>query len=503
MLIDALLFFEVFCMCSAVFFLFRKSGNTFAESGSYAIIFVFMLLSFIRQISFITGVSVISTCIEVLFFIASFVLIFRHRSHVFSIWGTLKSFGSENRVSFIFLILCFLYIAGHAFLPVPKEFQNALYNVPIYEKGGFFSLNAVSEFSTFLPINHFILFNTFLRFGTNSGAGLFCFLSYLSIGFSTYALARRYSWPTIAFTTTLLVLSIPRLVVQVICLDTEIISIAVALFCILAMYRSVELPNLMDFIFLILGIFFCISENISSMIFAPILFLLSCVVLFRRHGIIQWKSILGKNPYVFFAVVPAAIFSQFWLFFSHHFNNASWSGAFSSISFNNGGIQGALANFIRYVFESFYFTAPVDMFLERVFNWSTAQILESLYNFSVRPFLGESGAAQVFHLTWMPNEMFSFGPVGFFLVLPALCHALLKGSRRLKSVALAFFVYFYLVCLIIAWAPGNAKFFGVFYVCAGFSMAFFFPPWRLTKRMNKILQTIGCLLMFFMLWAAS
>ena len=503
MLINALLFFELFCMTAAVFLLFRKSGNTFAESGSLSIICVFMLLSFIRQISFITGYFVISTCFEALFLITSFVLIFRHRSYISSILGTLKSFGSENPISFTFLILCFLYIAIHAFLPVPKELENALYNVPIYEKGGFFSLGAASEFSTFLPINHFILFNTFLRFGTDSGAGLFCFLSYLSIGFSTYALARRYSWPTIAFTTTILVLSIPRLVVLVIYPDTEIISIAVALFCILTMYRSAELPNLTDFILLILGIFFCISENISSMIFAPILFLLSCVVLFRRHGIIEWKSILGKNPYVFFAVVPAAIFSQFWLFLSHHSHIASWSGAFSNISFNNSGIQGALANFIRYIFESFYFTAPVELFLEKIFNWSTAQSLESLYNFSVRPFLGESGAAQVFHLTWMPNEMFSFGPVGFFLVLPALCYAMLKGARRLKSVALAFFVYFYLVCLIIAWAPGNAKFFSIFYVCAGFSMAFFFPPWRLTKKNNKILQTIGCLLLFFMLLAAS
>lgn len=503
MIITALVFLEIFCLCAAAFSLFRMNGNTFAESGSYAIIAVFMLLSFVRQISFITGISVISTCVEAFFLIASFVLIFRYYSYVFSIFGALKKIGSANPISFIFLGMCFLYMVIHTFLPVPKEFQNEFYNISIYEKSGFFSLVSTADFPAFLPVNHGILFNTFLRFGTGSGAGFFCFLAYLSIGFSTYALARRYSWQPTAFTTAILVMSMPRLVAQVIYPGTQIISVAVALFCILAIYRIVELPNLTDLILLILGLFFCISENISSMIFAPILFVLSCVVLFRRHGIIAWKSILGKNRYAFFAVVPAAVFSQFWLFLCNHFYKDSWSGAFSGISFNNDGIQGALANFIRYILESFYFTASIDIFFERVFQWNMAQTLQSLYDFWVRPFLGESGAAQVFHLTWMPNEMFSFGPVGFFLVVPALLYAMVKGPRRLKAVATAFISYFYLVCLIIAWAPGNTKFFEIFYVCAGFSIAFFFPPWRFTKKNIKFFQAAGCLVIFYTLLTAS
>jgi len=273
-------------MTAAVFFLFHKNGNTFAESGSLSIICVFMLLSFIRQISFITGYFIISTCMETFFLIASVILLFRHRSYIVNILSILKSFRSENPISFIFLILCFLYIAIHVFLPVPKEFQNALYTVPFYENGGFFSLGAGSEFSRFLPINHFILFNTIPGFKADFPAGLFCFLSYLSIGLSTYSLARRYSWPTIAFTATILVLSIPQLVVQAISLDPEIISTAAALFCILAMYRSVELPNLMDLTLLILGIFFCISENISSMIFAPSLMAIRVAV--RHFPSVMW-----------------------------------------------------------------------------------------------------------------------------------------------------------------------------------------------------------------------
>jgi len=502
-IISAIVFLGILCLCTAAFFLFCRNGNTFAESATYAIITVFMLLSFIHQISFITGVSAISICAEVFFLIASFVLIFRHRSDVFSIFGTLKKIGSASPVFFVLLGLCFLYMLIHTFLPVPKEFQNELYTISVYTKNGFASLAAAVDFPAFLPVNHLILLNTFLQFGTASGTGIFSFLAYLSIGFSTYALARRYSWHPTAFTTAVLVMSMPRLVVQAMYPGTQVISVAVVLFCILAIYRTVELPNLVDLMLLITGLLFCISENISSMIFGPVLLVLAWVLFFRRHGIIAWKSILRKNYYAFFAVVPVVTFSQSWLFLCNHFYKGSWSGAFSGISFNNDGIQGAFANFIRYILESFYFSASIDMFFKRVFNWNMPQALESLYDFWIRSFFNESGAARVFHLTWMPDEMFSFGPVGFFLVLPALFYAVVKGPRRLKAVAIAFVAYFYLVSLILSWAPGNAKFFEIFYVCAGFTIAFFFPPWRFTKRNQKIFQAGGCFLLICTLLTAS
>jgi len=131
-----------------------------------------------------------------------------------------------------------------------------------------------------------------------------------------------------------------------------------------------------------------------------------------------------------------------------------------------------------------------------------AQPLQSFYDFFVRSFLGENGAVQAFDLTWMTDEMFSFGPVAFFLVLPALFYAMIKGPRRLKSVAIAFISYFYLVSLIFAWAPGTAELFEIFYVSAGFSMAFFFPPWRFTKKIKKIVQIAGCFLLFITLLTA-
>lgn len=237
--------------------------------------------------------------------------------------------------------------------------------------------------------------------------------------------------------------------------------------------------------------------------FAPILFALSSVVLFRRHGIALLKSMLAENPHAFLAIVPVVVFSQFWLFLFNHFHKGFGLGPFSGIALNPDGIQGAMANFIRYMFESFNFAAPIEIFFENIFQWSMAQKLQSLYDFSIIPFLGKSGAVQVFHLIRRPISIFSFGPVGFFLVLPALLYSVVKGPRRLKSTALAFFVYFFLVSLIMAWEPGNAEFFEFFYVCSGFSVAFFLPPWRFTKTKKRAFQMAGCFLLLLTLLTAS
>lgn len=501
MLIPAVSFIEVFLMCVAAFPFFRMNGNTLSEAASYAVISVFMLLSFIRQITFISGISILSAGMEAILFIASIILIVKHRSHMSSIFNRLKKFESADPVVAVFLGICLLYMMGLVCFGFSQQGENELANIILSMKDGLFLCGSTSDASPVPAVNHLILFVSFFEFNTYSSAGVFSFLAYLSIGFSTYALSRRYAWAPTAFTTAILVMSMPRLIVQAISPGTEIISIAVVLFCVLALYRCVELPNSTDFVLLILGIFFSLSEHISSMIFAPILFVLSWIVLSRRHGFLLLKSILRKKRYAAFVVIPGVVFSQCWLFGYYHFYKISGS-VIGSTSFNTDGIQGAAANFIRYLFESFYGAVRMDIFFDPVSKWDMAQLLEPMYDGLIRPLLGDSGSAGVFALSGMSNDLFSFGPAGFFLVFPAMLYAVLKGARRLKAVAISLFVYFYLIALIIAWAPDNIKFLGNFYVCSGFSIAFFLPPWRLTKRIKTVFQAGCCFLLFLTLIAA-
>jgi hypothetical protein len=113
---------------------------------------------------------------------------------------------------------------------------------------------------------------------------------------------------------------------------------------------------------------------------------------------------------------------------------------------------------------------------------------------------GMHGATEPFYVVWAPNSCCSwFGPFGFLLILPAIGYAILRGPRRLKVLAVALTVYVYLMTLIFAWSPGNARLLTVFFVCGGFSVALLLPPWRLTHKGRGALQIVSVVLFFYAL----
>ena len=82
-------------------------------------------------------------------------------------------------------------------------------------------------------------------------------------------------------------------------------------------------------------------------------------------------------------------------------------------------------------------------------------------------------------------------------MLPALGWALARGSRRLKALALALGAYFLLVALIPAWMPSNVRYFTVFFVCGGCTLAFLLPPWRMTRGRRRFLQVTAIALLAY------
>ena len=92
-------------------------------------------------------------------------------------------------------------------------------------------------------------------------------------------------------------------------------------------------------------------------------------------------------------------------------------------------------------------------------------------------------------LAWAAGTDLSwFGPFAFFLILPAILYAAFKAPRRLKAVAVALLGYCYLMILIPAWIPGNARLFTIFFATGGYFVAFLLPPWRLSRRQRSLLQ---------------
>jgi hypothetical protein len=333
------------------------------------------------------------------------------------------------------------------------------------------------------------------------GLGLLGFAAYLSIGFSVYALSRRYAWPSTAFTVAVIVLSMPRIVYLATSPGYEIIPTAVALFCLLAVFRTVESPNVRDLYLLLLGLVFMISKATLQLTFPLVLVPLACLLLFRRHGLMTWWHLVAARPVIILLFsVPALIFSPLLPLVQRLLANSGRheTRILSTVVYNNDGLQGTAANAVRYLLQSIDLTPPVDNLLHWAMGFSVSGLLQRVYETLVAPVFDGQGAAVAFHIAWGADERLSwFGPFGFMLILPAVVYSVQRAPRRLKAVAVALIGYSFLVALIPAWQPENVRYFDVFFLCGSVCTAFFLPPWRLSRKGRRALMTIGAGLLVY------
>ncbi len=496
-------YLELILWTAAFHTVFFHKGNSFAESASYALISTLMLFSFIFQISFMLGFPELSLFIEFIVTVSAIGAMVKLRFYFRRFLEVVRFIGSRQPLSFFALCLVFSYLAFLASSTLPEAGYREIFDKLNYfrQYGTFFLSPETPGSGALPPLNTIILSHLFLRAGSAAGTGLIGFLAYLSAGFSTYALSRRYAWPDTAFTVTFITLSLTRLVFLSTTPGMEIVPAAVSLFCILAVYRTLEQPHIRDMMILFLGIAFSVSTTFLCFAFPVILTVLVCVLFIRRHGKLTWSSLLVNHWKVSSAaVIPLVVFSQLWLFGFNFFEYGGWLGACQVWKMPPEGnvLLGAVANLIRYLFESLQLTWPLDMIFGWVFGFSFNDLLLKFYNFVFLPLFGKSGAAVSFVFTWAPSGQLSwFGPFGILFVIPAVVISIFRAHRRLKAIAIALAGYVYIVTLVVAWKPGNAEFFTILFTCGGFCVSFLLPPWRFTTLGKKILRVVSILLLVY------
>lgn len=498
---------ELIILSLGGFVFFRRRGNTVAESGAYGIMAVLMGLSLTFQASFLVRLPAAALFIEGLATASALVFIVRHRSELHLALTAARTLRSEHPLSFLVLGLVWSYLGITSVVIPPGTIHweplgrlLALERLPALFPTG---PSPVTGASPALPVstNILVLPHLFLRFHTDAGVGLLGFAAYLSIGLSVYALSRRYAWPATAFTVALTALSLPRMVYLATSPGYDNIPTAAALFCLLAIYRTVESPNTRDLYLLALGLMFMISTNTLQLAFPLVLTALAALVLFRRHGLATWGHLVAARPVVLLLVsLPALIFSPLMpLAYSVVMNAGRQNIRLLPVAAYNGdGLQGAAANAVRYLLQSIDVTAPVDELLNWAMGLSVTGLLQSIYDTLVTPVFDGRGAAAAFTIALGADERFSwFGPFGFALILPAVAYAARRAPRRLKALAVALGGYFFLVALIPAWQPENVRYLDVFFLCGSVCTAFFLPPWRVSRKGRRILLSIGAALLLY------
>jgi len=495
---------EIGLLSLAGFVIFRRYGYTLAEAVEFAIIATLMTLSCVFQLAFLVGLPSLSIMAEGVLIVLAGTTIITQWPTAYQAWRIVREFVARHRVMSTLLVIVWAYLAAQAILIPPHNDDSMHHNLArvllLQEEKTLYLKNALSYQSAFCPVGGDILHHLVLRFHTDYGIGITSFLAYLSIIFGTYAIARRYASCTMGLGTALVVASLPELIYQATSTKEDIVTAAVAVFCLVAVYRLLDRPNLPDVLLMTLGLLFGVSAKLNFIAFLVPFTLFFGSLLIHRHGVAIWRAMVLRHPIVLVvSLIPAAMFSQIWLFVNNKKYWGGWLGPPDIARFTNGdGLLGALANLVRYFFESAHFLEPLDIVFYRITNRWLAYGFMRVYEIFLFPIWENAGALYSFRILWRPHEDLSwFGPVGFLVILPAICYALLRAPLAVRVVALTLIGYALMVAWQIAWMPWNGRFFTLFFVGAGGCVAYLLQSWRERPGKIYVIYAISGLTLFY------
>ena len=470
----------------------RRLGYTIAEAGAGGILLFFMAVSLSHQVDIFIGSPWPGLVLEG----GALTVVLANGGRG---WHLLVGFfrtanGLIRQERFPVLIIA----GGWAVMAILASFgwgQSGFQSLWAERFGWFHrDLSLLAALHPIAPLNAPALFYHTSRFGLDPGACGFGVLAHMAVGLSTYALARRYAWPPMALTITLMVVSMPRMVRLAMHPCAELISVAAIMVCVLLLYRLVEQHMGADLHFFLLCLCFSIHFHPMSLALVLVMVLLLGVVMMRRHGWLLCRELVVAQPIPTALVVLLSLaLVQVPVFALNlgHGNPLLGTG----VVFDTDGIIGATANLIRYLFISIDPTEAVRIALVWLIGLDLRQVMTGLYRLTVVSLFGRSGASAPFMPIFSGSGPAGFGPVAALLVLPAMIHAALRGPRRLKALSVAWGGYLYLAALIFAWTSDNLIVLSPFYAANGFMVAFFLPPWRLRRRGMRLLQVLCVLLL--------
>ena len=481
-----ILLLELSLLTAAGYTLSIRWGNTPAESGAFALLLPLMALTVGIEIALLLNLPWIGWVGEGVLAIAAISVLICAKNKPVVIWGhilhTIKSHPLAASVFSLVYLLFFIQLFSGNLEPLETN----------GEKG------PGDSHLKMLPGNVQAL-NVWLTHAHGTAARILpALMAFGAITFATYALARRYAWPPTAMTVTLMVISMPRLVCLASAGSTEISHTAGCLLSLLILYRLVERPYGRDLFLLLLTLGFCVSMTWLQWLYPATIVPLAVILILRRHGTLFFRAfVTPQSIMAAWLLIPTALFVIYPLL--------TWSlvkmgpaGKVLGLPLNPDGIQGALANGLRYLLEAIHFTLPVDRLVHSIATHGPIDLLNRFYVSFLFPLFGNSGAIAPFQIDWAPTtDKAWFGPFGFLVALPALLYALVKGPRRLKAVAVSLVGYFFLMTLIPAWKPGNVALFTLLFTLSGFMAAFSMPPWRFSTRTRYALQAISFLLLLY------
>ncbi len=512
--LSIIILIEILIFCLGGIFLTFHIEEKLSESISKGIFISILIFSFIFQLSFILGHPNFSFILEGITLFFCLFIIRKNLSKLRQISTIIHKFIQQYKIISLIVTTVWTYLALQAILIPPANWDSMTYNLArvllFQQEKSIFLTQVSTERQAVFPIGSDILHHAFLRFYTDYGIGIFSFLAYLSIAFGTYALARRYTSRKYSLITTLIIISLPELVLQSTSTKNDIFTAATAIFCLILFHRIITNINVKDLLLLPIAISFGFSCKTTFIAFAFPFICCFLLLVLKKYSFSYLFNIIKKNKLKFSLILlPISIFFPILTYLHSHFYFGTWAGTVGMVETlqHSDGLKGALANLVRYLFQSMDFLELSNLIpINEEENIS--QILLKVYNIIFDPLFGQNGAigkngAQqpLFSINFSTDEDLSwFGPLGFFIVIPSIFYCLIKGNLFLSGLALNLLIYSFIVSYKIVWLPWNCRFFTLFFASSGVLVAYVLQQLKLK---HIILKLITLLSIFILIYTAS
>ena len=508
----SLFIIEIIILCCGGTIFAYHTDRKISESISIGIILATILISLIFQIAFLLETPQIAVLIEAVLCIVTARYIFKRQYIIKIALSSIYQFALKHKLITAIVAICWLYLLALVVFIPPANWDSMAYNLArifLFEQEQSFYLENFNTIrQKMFVVGADILNYGFLRLNKDYGVGLFSWLSYISVGLGTYGLSRRFANTKVSIATTLVIISLTEFCFQATSTKNDIFTAAAAVFCFVTGDRFLSKPEVKTLAMLLLGIAFGFSTKTTFVAFlVPFVFCFFILTLFK----VGWKTCyqIVTHNWLYFTVLvtPILIISQFWLFLDNQVSGGDVTGVKTiKIVRNNNILLGGTANLIRYLLQSFHLF-PIDYALKGRLGIDIGGFVTKIYNQLFFPIFGDSGigtaidSPYVFRVTVLPYEDFSwYGPLAFFIILPAIIFTLIKGHYWLKVQALCLISFIMVVSYKLHWTPWSNRYLSLFFVASGVCVAFFLQNLS-CKYQSQILQGITSIALILLISA--
>lgn len=461
-----------------LFSLLRKYNYSIGEAFSYGVVIYFSIYSPIIQLLFILRIPKALYIVDAIVIFGSIIIISQDKGSLKSSFLKFINLLRKYKITIPFVIL-YAYLLLQVLLLPPDSvdgMQYSLVRVLMMQHEGNLFLKNFSEYRQVnYPVGFDILAYVFLRYYSDYFLAIFSFLSYSAILASSYSIVQKFfDNRKLSLTTTIIIGSLIEIILQSTSTKNDLPTAALGTVCFLAAYNYLKAHDLFSLILTITVILLGLTFKSYFMGFAAPFAFYFVICFIYKYSINELISDLwlSAKRYLFFTWIPITIFLCFILFgFTNYMNQGGFFGHPELLEehLQNDGLAGAGANFVRYFLQAL---SPPTQLGGKYLNQLHDNLLSAHKRIGAARGLEEEIKLSADGV-W-PRETSSwFGPLGCFLIIPAVFYSLFKGNMFIRLISLSLLSYFFSISWTIGWMYTYNRFFSLFFAGSGLCVAFF------------------------------